>query len=100
MQITLSTASATLESLIGASGVVQANAARPQSQPYYNVTIANPGAIAIYFEMGANATTSGSIYVPVASGSTPGYAFIKTDNLAKVNLIAASGTPTANVTFG
>lgn len=99
MQYAISTTSATLESIIGAVGMAQANAAKPQGQPYYNVVISNPGAIAVYFEI-AGAASSGSTYIPVASGATPGYAFIKTDNIAKIQLIAASGTPNVNVTFG
>ncbi len=94
MLVPLSTTSKPLSDLLTAAQAAQVAASVQKQDGRYFVTIDNPSAIIVYLEIGAVATAAASKAIPVTTGT---FSFV-TDNLSKVNLIAASGTPNVVVT--
>lgn len=81
-----SSASAKLSDLLSEAQLSQVELGITRQDGYFHVFIANTGANAVYCEIGADATTTGGAPISATSGTLG----LTTDNLGKVNLIAAT----------
>ena len=88
-----SAASAKLGELLTPDQRTQFIADVMEQDGYLYFVLQNSGANAIYVESGADASVTDAVSVPAGASIS-----LKTDNLSKVNLIAASGTPNVILT--
>ncbi len=95
MLVSIPTSSARLGSLLTPAQMAQANASTCSQDGTFTVVVTNTGANAVYLEMGADATTSGSRAIAASTGE---FAFV-TDNLDKPRVIAATATTDVRITI-
>ena len=102
MQITVTTTSTTLRSLLSTSGDLALAESNRASSKGYNVTIYNADSTStdiIYITMGETATASEGIPVlaPASSTSTSDPVFIQVFSLEDINLISNAASTTVNI---